>query len=323
LALTGSEQVSRLPARSLFAGLWVRLTARLGSADHLLVQRLAGTVFLIRVAAAVLAYISNVLFARWMGSFEFGIFVYVWTWVLLIGQALDLGLATAAQRFVPEYRERGLFDLLRGFVSRSRWIAVGVAIAVAAMCAALVRQLQPWLDDFTVIPLYIACIALPAYALANVQDGISRSYDWVGLGIVPTYIVRQVLLTVAMAAAYFAGLPVDAVTAMILSAAAIWLPALGQMLVLNRRLSQRIEPGPKANDVKLWIGTALPILMAEGFFSASHPYGPSGAAAVPLAGGRRGLLRGGQDACSGRVHPFLDRRHHRSPRQRLSRRRRS
>jgi len=57
-------------------------------------------VFLIRVASAVLAYGSQVLFARWMGDFEFGIYVYVTTWVLLLGPALDLGLGTAAQRFI-------------------------------------------------------------------------------------------------------------------------------------------------------------------------------------------------------------------------------
>jgi O-antigen/teichoic acid export membrane protein len=246
--------------------LWARVSSRLGDADQMMVQRLAGTVFLIRVIAAVLAFGSNVLLARWMGTFEFGVFVYVWTWVLLIGQALDLGLSTAAQRFIPEYRERGLVELLRGYISRSRWLAVGFAIGIAVLCAGLVRLLTPFLDSYTVIPLYIACIALPAYALANVQDGISRSYDWVGLGIVPTYIVRQVLLTALMAAAYFAGLPVDAVTAMVLSAAAIWLPALLRMVVLNRRLVTRIAPGPKAHDVRLWIGTALPILMAEGFY---------------------------------------------------------
>jgi O-antigen/teichoic acid export membrane protein len=266
LALTGSENAATLPARTPLAGLWARLKSRLGDADQRVVQRLAGTVFMIRVIAAALAYLSNVLFARWMGTFEFGIFVYVWTWVLLIGQALDLGLSTAAQRFVPEYRERGLIDLLRGYISHSRWIAVGVAIAIAGLCAGLVRLLTPHLDAYNVIPLYIACIALPAYALANVQDGIARSYDWVGLGIVPTYIVRQLLLTGLMAGAYFGGLPVDAVTAMILSVAAIWGPALLQMVVLNRRLSTRIEPGPKAHDVKLWISVAMPILLAESFY---------------------------------------------------------
>src|SRR5213592_4174471 len=111
--------------------LWARVTARLGDSDLLLIQRLAGTVFLIRVVSALLAYGSQVLFARWMGTFEFGVYVYVWTWVLLIGQSLDLGLATAAQRFIPEYRERGLFALLRGFINGSRWLAVGIAIVVA------------------------------------------------------------------------------------------------------------------------------------------------------------------------------------------------
>jgi len=266
LALTGSDEAPPLPGRLVPARAWSRLVARLGDAEHLLVQRLAGTVFLIRVAAAVLAYASNVLFARWMGTFEFGIYVYVWTWVLLIGQMLDLGLATAAQRFIPEYRERKLFDLLRGYVSGARWLGVGIAVAVAAICAGIVRLLQPWLDDYTVIPLYLACIALPAYALSNIQDGISRSYDWVALGIVPTYIVRQALLTVLLAAAYFGGLPVDAVTAMVLAALSIWLPALGQGLVLNRRLRRRIEPGPKRHDIKLWLGTALPIFMSESFY---------------------------------------------------------
>ena len=266
MALTGSENAPPLPARTSFAGLLARLQSRLGDADQQLVQRLAGTVFLIRVIAAALAFLSNVLFARWMGTFEFGVFVYVWTWVLLIGQALDLGLSTAAQRFIPEYRERGLLDLLRGYISHSRWIAVGVAIAIAAMCAGLVRLLTPHLDAYTVIPLYIACIALPAYALANVQDGIARSYDWVGLGIVPTYIVRQLLLTILMAGVYFGGLPVDAVSAMVLSVAAIWLPALLQMFVLNRRLAKQVAPGPKAHNVRLWIGVALPILMAESFY---------------------------------------------------------
>ncbi|MGE0037773.1 MAG: oligosaccharide flippase family protein [Xanthobacteraceae bacterium] len=265
--MTGSEQTARLPARASLLEAWLRLKARVLDAEHLMVQRLTGTVFLIRVASAMLAFGSQILLARWMGSFEFGIYVYVWTWVLLLGQLMDLGIGTAAQRFIPEYRDRGSLALLRGFIFGSRWLATLVAFGVALVCAGLVWLLEPWLDHYLLIPLYLACIAFPAFAPNNVQEGISRSYDWIGLSMMPAYVIRQALLTVLMAAAYFADLPMTAVTAMVAAGLSIWLPMLGQLLVLNRKLKTRIEPGPKAYEFRVWIAAALPILMVEGFYA--------------------------------------------------------
>jgi O-antigen/teichoic acid export membrane protein len=267
LALIGSGEPSRLLTRRSLPALWSKVKAQVLDAEHLLVQRLAGTVFLIRVANAMLAFGSQVLFARWMGSFEFGIYVYVWTWVLLLGQVVDLGLGTAAQRFIPEYRERKLLALLRGFVSGSCWLALGIAAGIAVLAACGVRLLEPWLNDYMVVPLYLACVTVPAFALANLEEGIARSYDWVGLAMVPGYVARQLLLTLMMAAAYLIRLPMDAVTAMVVAGAAMWLPILGQLLIVSRRLAQRIEPGPKAYDFSLWLRTALPILMVGGFYS--------------------------------------------------------
>ncbi|HEY1362130.1 MAG TPA: oligosaccharide flippase family protein [Xanthobacteraceae bacterium] len=256
-----------MPKGPALPGSWSRLKARLLDAEHLIAQRLAGTVFLIRVVSAVLAFGSQVLFARWMGSFEFGVYVYVWTWVLLLGQASDLGLGTAAQRFIPEYRDRGMLALLRGFVLGSRCLAAAVAVAIAALGAGVVRTIEPWLDPYAVIPLYLACLTLPSFALANVQEGILRSYDWVGLAMLPAYIVRQLLLTLLMAACWLAGLPMDAVTAITVTVLSIWLPTLWQLLLVNRRLSVRIEAGIRTYDFKRWLATAMPILLVGGFYS--------------------------------------------------------
>jgi len=63
-------------------------------------KRLAGVVFIIRILGAILAYGSQVLLARWMGGHEFGVYVYVWTWVLLLGCCVDLGFGSAAQRLI-------------------------------------------------------------------------------------------------------------------------------------------------------------------------------------------------------------------------------
>jgi O-antigen/teichoic acid export membrane protein len=142
-----------------------------------------------------------------------------------------------------------------------------MALAIAGTGALGLWLLEPWLDHYLTIPLYLACIAMPAYALANVQEGISRSYDWFGLSMMPAYVVRQLLLTVLMGVAWIAALPMTAVTAMIIAAASIWLPTLGQLVIVNRRIATRISPGPRAYKFGTWLTTALPILMVEGFYS--------------------------------------------------------
>ena len=107
MALTESTGSRPLHARATDAlRAW-----RSEDSDSTRAQRAAGIAFMIRVASAALMYISQVLFARWMGAFEFGVYVYVWTWVLLLGNLVDLGIATGSQRFIPEYTGRKQLDL--------------------------------------------------------------------------------------------------------------------------------------------------------------------------------------------------------------------
>src|SRR5690348_2759709 len=143
-----------------------RIFARLKSAlaersDSRIAQIIAGKVFLVRVGSALLALVSQVLLARWMGSFEFGIYIYVWTWVLMIGAISDVGLSSAARRFIPEYTELRSFDRLRGFLVGSRWLGLAIATAMGIAGALGVTLLTPWLANFTVIPLYLACVTIP------------------------------------------------------------------------------------------------------------------------------------------------------------------
>ncbi len=262
-----SESTDRGAGRLLLDRLTSPLRAWLADgSDHSRAQRAAGSAFLIRVASAALVYLTQVMLARWMGSFEFGVYVYVWTWVLLLGGVVDLGLASSTQRFIPEYTGRKQLALLRGFLSGSRWLSMALATAIALIGALGVWLLEPWLKSYEVIPLYLACVALPVFVLSRVQDGIARSYDWINLALMPAYVLRSLLLVGVMAAAYAAGLPTTAATAMIAAIATTWLTTLGQLFVMNRRLARQVEPGPKAYEAGIWLKVSVPIFMVEGFY---------------------------------------------------------
>src|ERR1700680_4654918 len=152
-----------------------------GSSEASVTRRLAGTIFVIRVVSAALAYLSQILLARWMGGSDYGIYVYVWTWVLLLGSMMDFGISASAQKIIPEYRTRGEHALLRGFLSGSRWMTFSVSSVVSLLLAGVIKLLSPWIDTNAVVPLYIGCSTLPAFVVANTQDGIARSHDWMRL----------------------------------------------------------------------------------------------------------------------------------------------
>lgn len=256
------------PATTGPAGLIARLRAKLagGSSEASLTRRLAGTIFIIRVISAGLAYVSQVLLARWMGTSDYGIYVYVWTWVLLLGSMMDFGISASAQKIIPEYRGSGAQALLRGFLSGSRWLTFAVSTLVSLGLACIVKLLSPWIDPAEVLPLYIGCMTLPAFVVANTQDGIARSHDWMQLGLMPQFIIRQALIIGITALAFLLGYHLGAVAAMVASLGAVWIAMAGQMVVLNRKLADHITPGPKVYDVKGWLTVSLPILLVESFY---------------------------------------------------------
>jgi O-antigen/teichoic acid export membrane protein len=248
-----------------------RLRSRLGgllrgSSEASVTKRLAGTIFIIRVVSAALAYFSQILLARWMGGSDYGVYVYVWTWVLLLGSMMDFGISASAQKIIPEYRTRGEYALLRGFLAGSRWMTFVVSAVLSLLLAGVVRLASPWIETNAVLPLYIGCFTLPAFVVANTQDGIARSHDWMRLGLMPQFIARQSLIVGITAGAFALGFNLGATAAMLASAAAVWIAMIGQMLVLNRRLGDHLEPGPKAYDFRGWLAISLPILMVEGFY---------------------------------------------------------
>src|SRR6476646_9198233 len=155
MALTDTPKIT---ASGYAVGLEPRLRAWL-SGEHGAIQRMAGGAFVIRVIGAVVIFLSQILLARWIGGVEFGIYVYAWTWLQMVGDIIHLGLPLTAQRIVPEYTQRNDYDGLRGFLLGSRWIVFTAATAIAVLGAYAVYGLERSLDAGNIMPLYLACVA--------------------------------------------------------------------------------------------------------------------------------------------------------------------
>ena len=222
--------------------------------------------FVVRIVSAAIAFVSQVFLARWMGSFEYGIFVLVWTTMFIAGNVSCLGFHTSVIRFIPEYREKGMFAELRGILLASR-LFVLVASSFIAGCGALgVWLLAPHIESYYVVPFVLGFICLPMIALSDVLQGLARANSWALFALSPTYLVRPVLILVLMAAALLAGYPADARTAIIVAILATYVTTLAQLVGVTTRIDRKLPPGPRTLNFGLWFVVSLPIFLVESFF---------------------------------------------------------
>jgi O-antigen/teichoic acid export membrane protein len=229
-------------------------------------SRMSLIAFAIRVVSALIAFISQVLLARWMGSFEYGIFVLVWTTMIIIGNLACLGFHTCVIRFIPEYRERGMIAELRGILVTSRLFGVLATTVVAALGALAVWALSPVIEDYYVVPFLLGLVCLPMIALSDVLQGIARGYSWPFSALSPTYIVRPVLILVFMAAALIAGYRPCAETAVVATMLATYATSVFQLVGVTASVDRKLPAGPRTILFRDWFFVSLPIFLVEGFF---------------------------------------------------------
>jgi O-antigen/teichoic acid export membrane protein len=239
---------------------------RSDAGDGAVARRNAGTAFLIRVASAAIIYLSQVLLARWMGRFEFGIYVYVWAWVGFLGALAPLGVAYSAQRFIPEYRARQDDAGLRGFLRGGRLLCFALGTAAGAVLAVAVILFAGRIAPYYLVPFLIASLTLPIFAVSSAQDAIARAFDWIDLALVPGFIAHPLIVIAAMAAIHLSGAPVTALDALVAACAAFWLVVLTQVVLLGRRLGREVEAGARRYDADVWLKTSLPMFLVDGFF---------------------------------------------------------
>ena len=257
------EAVKSAPIQLLFTRIraWIGDRSASGVA-----QRFASVAYLFRLGNAGIAFLTQILLARWMGQHEFGIYVYVWTWVVLLGTLTNVGLASSPQRFIPTYVERGEHDLLRGFIFGSRWLAFGIATSFAVIASVLLLIFHDLVSPWLLVPAFLGLACLPLFVVQEVQEGIARAYDWPHIAMGPSYMVRPILLMAILAAMHLAGYHADAVGAMFAALISTWITAFAQLFALNRRLKRRLAPGPRTVAPADWLKVSVPQFLVEGFY---------------------------------------------------------
>tara|TARA_R110002096_G_scaffold107616_3_gene235606 strand:- start:14510 stop:15931 length:1422 start_codon:yes stop_codon:yes gene_type:complete len=223
---------------------------------------------LIRLVNAAIAYVTQIIFARLLGEFEYGIFALGWVWIAILGHTTTFGFSMSAIRYLARYRTTGEIRLAAGFFRFSLIIPLLFSSLAAVLGVSLLNSGLIPIPDYYLLPLMLAAVCVPLFALQDMMESFARARHWVLLALIPTYLLRHALLGLFLVLAVVSGFAATATTALLVAFAAIGLSLAIQAVILTRRLSAERRALPAvtvpAYERCIWFKTSAPLALQDG-----------------------------------------------------------
>lgn len=230
-------------------------------------RRSSAIALVIRLTSAALAYLAQVVFARLMGQYEYGVFAYTWVWFLVFSAVATLGFGDSPVRYVAQLRARGEDDYLRGFLRFAPLVMFVASVIFGALLILLLPFADGLIEKPYLMPMAFMAVSIPFACLQSYFEGLGRSYDWTVPALLPVYILRHGLLLVVLAVAVWLGFEATARTGFICLIVTLTLSIAYQAASILMRVRRVVPPGPRAYRPREWITGSLPF---AALYAAQH-----------------------------------------------------
>ena len=222
-------------------------------------------VFAIRILGAAATYGSMVLLARYLGSFEFGIYAYAIVLISLMALATSFGFNSSGLRFAADYLARGKNSRLSGFLSRSFWLVLTFSVSSTMIGAAIVLTFRTAIPPHYFEPILVGLLCVPIFALMNQCETTARAFRWVNVAYVPGYILRPLLLAVIVGGVALVGGTMGAASAMWAMFAGSALVLIGQSAMIYFHTREKLANTKPVFHTRHWLVVSLSFFTIDGF----------------------------------------------------------
>lgn len=231
------------------------------STEFIKLVRGAAFIFTCRFTGAALAFVTQVVLARWMGIEQMGSYVFAFSVCILLTTVSGLGFPAAAVRFIGAALAHGRSDHILGFVRRSLQVPLVLSLAVALTAGLLVYFVESLVPNDRRFPIYIALLTVPLFAALNSRASVAIGLSWFPTAFLPSTVLRPLLFLSLVAAVWYATESLSAGRAMALQLVAIALVLALQLFVVGHLLRKTFPENKRSYETRLWVRTAAPLLV--------------------------------------------------------------
>lgn len=226
--------------------------------------------FTVRVLAAFLAFGVQVFLARTLDLGDYGIYVTLWTWLIIVNHLGVLGFSESAIRFIPRYVQQGRIQWAKGFLHAGYKCVLVGAIAMSGIAYLMLPLWEQWIPQAYHLPIMVLILGLPFTCLELYLEGVSRSFGWYLLTTIPGYIIRPLVLAGGVMVYYAMGHQPDAATVLTFAVGVTAMITIVQATIIRARLQKMFGDVKAAPIKKIWLLASLPLVLTLGVDEILH-----------------------------------------------------
>ena len=218
----------------------------------------------LQISGIAIAYLMQVLLARWMGAAQYGIYEYVIGIGTFLGFLAGLGLPNCLLRFIPKYSVEQEWGKLRGIVWGSwRYVFFSSAIVALLGIFAVIIWHRHTDRDLALASFSLGMATIPLWALARHQREMSRGIKQMALAYLPSTIAFPLLV---IAAGFYYRRSLSSSTTIAIVALSLCWVLICQLWLFQRQLPDLCSINPPVYLRREWLLVALPLLFNDSAF---------------------------------------------------------
>lgn len=132
--------------------------------------------FVMNVAGFVFGFMAQLVIGRTLGLGGYGVYAYVQAWVSFIAVLCGMGLPYGLLRFIPDYKGKEAWPLVRAVIryAETRTLTAGLAVSLVGLMVML--AIGGWLDQEFAWTIYAGLLAMPLLVLLRVWCSVLRAF---------------------------------------------------------------------------------------------------------------------------------------------------
>ena len=222
--------------------------------------------FAIKIIGMGVAFLLQLYLARLLKVDEFGVYVYVITWMNLLLLLVTHGWDTSTIRYVSEYFSKCKWGLLKGFLITSRLFTFVSSFFISIMLITYINLAEPDALEGMLLIFLVGCFILPVNSWLQLYAASIQGIKQVVLSQLPQNVIRPLLfISILLVLSFSGNIKLDAYYTMLVNFASGIITLVVTVVIFHLMLRKKSKPVVAEYKVNEWFNTAIPLLMVSGF----------------------------------------------------------